>query len=1298
MPETNRPLKVFLSYASQDKLLVRELSRRLVGEGWIDTWQDEKNLLPGQDWRVKIEEAVEEADVVIIVLSQHSVSKEGHVQKELRYAREIALEKPEDAIFLIPLRLDECEVPRGLRFYQWVDYFDDKKDVSYKALVASLKLRYEQKLETEKKERLHREQQEREKAEKVVREKAEKEAAEKARLKAEEEERQRMAKEIAEREAAGKAARENAEKEATEKARLKAEEEQQRISKEQAEREAVEKATREKAEEEKRQRIAKGKVDREAAGKAAREKVETEKVKKGILEEVFFQSFTKLMNLFVAPKKHILRNVSIIGFGVVIIGSVLVAISNLLSLSTQTIEPIITPTFPEFSPSETNEMMVGVDGSTLVLIPAGEFFMGSNDQGYDNEQPVHRVNLDSFWINQTEVTNSMYAKCVASGVCKKPEEIRLSPGSSLASDADYYGNPMFDDYPVVYVNWDEANTYCSWAGGRLPTEAEWEKSARGTRSDDQLTYPWGDASLDCQRANYATFDVSCVGGPSSVGSYESGKSPYGIYDMAGNVWEWVSDWYSHSYYQDSPSANPLGPETGQYRIVRGGAWTFSGNDLHISRRVSSSPDTATDETGFRCVIPVENTSQDTEVDAIPQVSEIEQYSFPTSDDVFTMPITLISKENIENIKPLAHWFEGEISGVIDDVYSNVDASLVGVNTSNGVYFIHRDTEIVTQLLPNQPFQHRLKAISPNGDYFVTQDNESERMREQGYWQQSLYLWDSAQQAVVQKLDIGIDYTSEGSISEPSPILDVVAISFSSNGSEILALVHVSSFDFDQVRSFVWSMPDGELISSQVVNNNQSLIENLTYSNLGFGSRGTIEDRRKFGISLQSVYSLNSDQVALLKKEKTYDGLSYNMEILLLSFPSGDIISKNVLNVYSNAYLSIVGDSFVLVDLSVDGNLTEYSLDGEQISVLSFDHLSIGDFLAFTPNQDNFIAINGHKMMFVDTLNEEKLDSYQISQPVGGFAIHPTEDLMVISNAKTLDVYQISTRTLITSLSLKNVNNRYQPASITFSSDGKYLISQQYSDDRSLSVINTIWNTSNWSSVNEILTGNIRHVMPDIFQSQSLLLVKTEYSSQGERGPLSFFDINSNSINPETNLTDPIYSDENILDAVDIKISPDQKHLAYYGPYGSYPGAPQFALFDLSTMTSLSDLKSALASPILSYPVEWVGEGARAVIAFSPNSELLAVGPISGTYVIDLKSLKIKWEINDDSSKLLFSPDGNLLIGDGPIYDMKDLDAFMGFPLIRLPIAGDFIGMNRDGTLLITVSEDGIVTYWGITSE
>jgi hypothetical protein len=184
MPKPRRLLKVFISYASQDKPVVQEFSRRLAGEGWIDPWVDEKKLLPGQDWRTKIEEAVETSDIVIICLSNNSVSKEGFVQKELRYAREIAFEKPDETIFLIPLRLDDCSVPRGLRFYQWGDYFEEKREDTYTALLEALKIRYEQKLRLEEKERARQEKErlDREANEKIAREKAESETVEKVAL------------------------------------------------------------------------------------------------------------------------------------------------------------------------------------------------------------------------------------------------------------------------------------------------------------------------------------------------------------------------------------------------------------------------------------------------------------------------------------------------------------------------------------------------------------------------------------------------------------------------------------------------------------------------------------------------------------------------------------------------------------------------------------------------------------------------------------------------------------------------------------------------------------------------------------------------------------------------------------------------------------------------------------------------------------------------------------------------------------------------------------------------------------
>lgn len=139
-----RKLRVFLCHASQDKPVVRELYQRLLAEGWIDPWLDTKKLLPGQDWRTLIEDAIESSDVIVFCLSKGSVNKEGFVQKELRYAREIALEKPDGTIFLIPLRLEICDVPRGLRFLQWVDYFDENKTQNYNYLVASLNTRYNQ--------------------------------------------------------------------------------------------------------------------------------------------------------------------------------------------------------------------------------------------------------------------------------------------------------------------------------------------------------------------------------------------------------------------------------------------------------------------------------------------------------------------------------------------------------------------------------------------------------------------------------------------------------------------------------------------------------------------------------------------------------------------------------------------------------------------------------------------------------------------------------------------------------------------------------------------------------------------------------------------------------------------------------------------------------------------------------------------------------------------------------------------------------------------------------------------------
>jgi len=210
----------------------------------------------------------------------------------------------------------------------------------------------------------------------------------------------------------------------------------------------------------------------------------------------------------------------------------------------------------EFDPENTK------DGMVMVYVPEGEFEMGTSDEQRDrlieeniwdsryndNEQPVHTVYLDAFWIDQTEVTNGQYALCVADGACQEPHS------SASKTRISYYGNPEFKDYPVTYVDWYMAEAYCAWAGRRLPSEAEWEKTARGT---DERLYPWGD-EIDSTLANYGGYSRE-NSDTTAVGSYPNGASPYGALDMAGNVWEWVADVYDFTYYSNSPTENPLGP-------------------------------------------------------------------------------------------------------------------------------------------------------------------------------------------------------------------------------------------------------------------------------------------------------------------------------------------------------------------------------------------------------------------------------------------------------------------------------------------------------------------------------------------------------------------------------------------------------------------------------------------------------------------------------------------------------------------------------------------------------------------
>lgn len=276
------------------------------------------------------------------------------------------------------------------------------------------------------------------------------------------------------------------------------------------------------------------------------------------------------------------------------------AVIAALTAIAPTSTPLPIPTTP---PTPTPEPIITETGSQMRYVAAGLFQLG-NDDGENDEKPALRVRLDAFYLDETEVTNAAYAQCVEAGACDPPDSSRS------AYYDNYYGNAEYDHYPVVFVSWYDAATFCEWRGGRLPSEAEWEKAASfEVEQMIKYRYPWGDA-FDGERLNFC--DANCANenadgrfndgfrDTAPVGSYGNGRSPLGFHDMAGNVMEWVADWYDSRAYQNASDTNPLGPPEGQFKSIRGGSWLSAADELTTTTRSSFDPTVSRTNLGFRC--------------------------------------------------------------------------------------------------------------------------------------------------------------------------------------------------------------------------------------------------------------------------------------------------------------------------------------------------------------------------------------------------------------------------------------------------------------------------------------------------------------------------------------------------------------------------------------------------------------------------------------------------------------------------------------------------------------------------
>ena len=532
MTEAKRPLKVFLCHAHADRDAVRELYTRLTNDG-VDAWLDKEKLLPGQDWELEIKKAVREADVVVVCLSKQ-FNQAGFRQKEVRLALDTAMEKPEGEIFIIPARLEECDNLESLKKWHWVDLFEED---GYRMLIRALRVRANNIGAT-----------------------------------------LQIKKSWLPKITSPHSKPENPNEPPSDNFPDGWDTEWQpgfgHASKQG----------------DKKPEIPEKKTKIEQLSKKDSQKDRKNRLRLSNKKNIYIGILLFVLVLFLTfglpPLVGQPESTATLTRTNEITKPVEITLTNTVIPSLNSSTPTNTPeltAIPTSLPTEISD----VQGVSMVLIPSGKFTMGASDS-FPNESPIHLVNLSTYYIDKYEVTNKNYTLCVQDGECLPPKKRNSKTYPS------YFGNSEFDNYPVIYVTWNMAQQYCLWRDARLPSEAEWEKAARGV---DGRIYPWGD-TIKNSEVNYN----GQVGDLTFIGKYNSGVSPYGLFDMAGNAQEWVNDWYQADYYSSlfGDIQDPQGPSAGDERVIRGGSWDAGKNFIRTTYRFKSAPSVSFYNISFRC--------------------------------------------------------------------------------------------------------------------------------------------------------------------------------------------------------------------------------------------------------------------------------------------------------------------------------------------------------------------------------------------------------------------------------------------------------------------------------------------------------------------------------------------------------------------------------------------------------------------------------------------------------------------------------------------------------------------------